>query len=146
MHTMDIQEILRHLPHRYPFLLVDRVLDYKAGEYLEALKNVSHNEPHFTGHFPRRPVMPGVLITEALAQATSILATLSSSKEGDDSFFYLAGIDNARFKRQVEPGDQLHLRVDFIKEKRGIWKFATEAKVEGKLVCSAEITCAERSL
>ncbi len=146
MNSMDINEVLKHLPHRYPFLLIDRVLDYNAGEYLEALKNVSHNEPHFTGHFPRRPVMPGVLITESLAQATSILATLSSSNTSDNSLFYLAGIDNARFKRQVEPGDQLHLRVDFIKEKRGIWKFATKATVEGKLACSAEIICAERDI
>ncbi len=146
MNSMDINEVLKHLPHRYPFLLIDRVLDYKAGEYLLALKNVSHNEPHFTGHFPRRPVMPGVLITEALAQATSILATLSSNRTSDDSLFYLAGIDKARFKRQVEPGDQLQLRVDFIKEKRGIWKFATEARVEDKLACSAEIICAERDI
>lgn len=146
MNSMDINEVLKYLPHRYPFLLVDRVLDYKVGEYLEALKNVSCNEPHFTGHFPQRPVMPGVLITESLAQATSILATLSSSRQSDDSLFYLAGIDNARFKRQVEPGDQLQLRVDFIKEKRGIWKFATRASVEGKLACSAEIICAERDI
>ncbi len=146
MNSMDINEVLKYLPHRYPFLLVDRVLDYKVGEYLEALKNVSYNEPHFTGHFPRRPVMPGVLITESLAQATSILATLSSDNHSDDSLFYLAGIDNARFKRQVEPGDQLHLRIDFIKEKRGIWKFATKASVDGKLACSAEITCAERTI
>ncbi|VAX06581.1 3-hydroxyacyl-[acyl-carrier-protein] dehydratase, FabZ form [hydrothermal vent metagenome] len=146
MNSMDINEVLKYLPHRYPFLLIDRVLDYQVGEYLEALKNVSHNEPHFTGHFPRRPVMPGVLITESLAQATSILATLSSSNTTDDSLFYLAGIDNARFKRQVEPGDQLHLRVDFIKEKRGIWKFATKASVEGQLACSAEIICAERTI
>ncbi len=146
MNSMDINEVLKHLPHRYPFLLIDRVLDYKAGEYLEALKNVSHNEPHFTGHFPLRPVMPGVLITESLAQATSILATISTSRASDDSLFYLAGIDNARFKHQVEPGDQLQLRVDFIKEKRGIWKFATKATVEGKLACSAEIICAERNI
>jgi len=143
---MDINEVLKHLPHRYPFLLIDRVLDYKVGEYLEALKNVSHNEPHFTGHFPKRPVMPGVLITESLAQATSILATLSSDCNSDNSLFYLAGIDNARFKRQVEPGDQLQLRVDFIKERRGIWKFATKASVEGKLACSAEIICAQRDI
>jgi len=143
---MDINEVLKHLPHRYPFLLIDRVLDYKVGEYLEALKNVSHNEPHFTGHFPMRPVMPGVLITEAMAQATSILATLSSNRNSDDTLFYLTGIDKARFKRQVEPGDQLQLRVDFIKEKRGIWKFETQATVDGKLACSAEITCAEREI
>ncbi len=146
MNSMDINEVLKYLPHRYPFLLIDRVLDYQIGEYLEALKNVSHNEPHFTGHFPQRPIMPGVLITESLAQATSILATLSSSNTSDDSIFYLAGIDKARFKRQVEPGDQLQLRVDFIKERRGIWKFATKASVEGQLACSAEIICAERKI
>ena len=146
MNSMDINEVLKYLPHRYPFLLIDRVLDYQAGEYLEALKNVSHNEPQFTGHFPRRPVMPGVLITECLAQATSILATISSNRTSDDTLFYLAGIDKARFKQQVEPGDQLHLRVDFIKQKRGIWKFATQATVEGKLACSAEIICAERTI
>ncbi len=147
MNSMDINEILKYLPHRYPFLLIDRVLDYKAAEYLLALKNVSHNEPHFTGHFPRRPVMPGVLITECMAQATSILAAISTTRSADDdNLFYLAGIDKARFKRQVEPGDQLQLRVDFIKEKRGIWKFAAEATVAGKLVCSAEIMCAERKI
>ena len=147
MNSMDINEILKYLPHRYPFLLIDRVLDYKAGEYLVALKNVSHNEPHFTGHFPRRPVMPGVLITECMAQATSILASISTTRSADDdNLFYLAGIDKARFKRQVEPGDQLQLRVDFIKEKRGIWKFAVEATVAGKLACSAEIMCAERKI
>lgn len=147
MNSMDINEILKYLPHRYPFLLIDRVLDYKAGEYLLALKNVSHNEPHFTGHFPQRPVMPGVLITECMAQATAILAAISTTKSADDNnLFYLAGIDKARFKRQVEPGDQLQLRVDFIKERRGIWKFATEATVAGKLACSAEIMCAEREI
>ncbi len=147
MNSMDINEILKYLPHRYPFLLVDRVLDYKANEYLLALKNVSHNEPHFTGHFPRRPVMPGVLITECLAQATAILATISTRRaDNGNNLFYLAGIDKARFKRQVEPGDQLQLRIDFIKERRGIWKFSTQATVEGQLACSAEIMCAEREI
>lgn len=147
MNSMDINEVLKHLPHRYPFLLIDRVLDYKAGEYLMALKNVSYNEPHFSGHFPQRPVMPGVLITECLAQATAILAAISTKRANDgNSLFYLAGIDRARFKRQVEPGDQLQLRVDFIMEKRGIWKFATRAMVDGQLACSAEIICAEREM
>lgn len=147
VNSMDINEVLKYLPHRYPFLLIDRVLDYKVGEYLLALKNVSHNEPHFTGHFPRRPVMPGVLITESLAQATAILATVSTRRKDDgNSLFYLAGIDKARFKRQVEPGDQLQLRIDFIKERRGIWKFATQATVDGQLACAAEIMCAEREI
>jgi len=144
---MDINEILKYLPHRYPFLLIDRVLDYKAGEYLLALKNVSYNEPHFNGHFPQRPVMPGVLITECMAQATAILAAVSTGRANDgNSLFYLAGIDRARFKRQIEPGDQLQLRIDFIKERRGIWKFATQATVEGQLACTADITCAEREI
>ncbi len=147
MNSMDINGILKYLPHRYPFLLIDRVLDYNASEYLLAIKNVSYNEPHFTGHFPRRPVMPGVLITECLAQATAILAAISTSRTDDgNSLFYLAGIDKARFKRQVEPGDQLQLRIDFIKERRGIWKFATQATVEGQLACTADITCAEREI
>ncbi len=147
MNSMDINEILKYLPHRYPFLLIDRVLDYKAGEYLLALKNVSYNEPHFNGHFPQRPVMPGVLITECMAQATAILAAVSTGRANDgNSLFYLAGIDRARFKRQIEPGDQLQLRIDFIKERRGIWKFATQATVEGQLACTADITCAEREI
>ncbi len=145
MNNLDIYEILKHLPHRYPFLLIDKVVDYEKGKYLIAVKNVSHNEPHFTGHFPHRPVMPGVLILEALAQATGILAFKTLGYVPDEkSLYYFVGIDKARFKQPVKPGDQLELKVEFIKEKRGIWKFDGVALVDGKEVCSAEIMCAER--
>jgi 3-hydroxyacyl-[acyl-carrier-protein] dehydratase len=144
---MDIQEILEHLPHRYPFLLVDRVLECEPGKRLVAIKNVSVNEPMFTGHFPERPIFPGVLIMEALAQATGILAFRSTGKKPDgSSLYYFAGIDNCRFKQPVVPGDQLRLEVEVLKEKRGIWKFKAEATVEGKLVASAELMCAEQSI
>jgi 3-hydroxyacyl-[acyl-carrier-protein] dehydratase len=145
--TMDIHAILKHLPHRYPFLLIDRVTDYKEGEYLTAYKNVTYNENYFTGHFPIRPVMPGVLILEALAQATGILAfktndTLPSEK----SLYYFVGIDKARFKQPVEPGDQLVLEVKLDKKKGPVWKFTAEAKVDGKVVTSAELMCAEKEI
>ena len=144
---MDIQEILEHLPHRYPFLLVDRVLECEPGKRLVALKNVSVNEPMFTGHFPERPIFPGVLIMEALAQATGILAFRTTGKKPDgSSLYYFAGIDNCRFKQPVLPGDQLILEVDVLKEKRGIWKFNAVAKVEGKVVASAELMCAEQAI
>ncbi len=142
---MDIHEILEHLPHRYPFLLVDRVVDYKAGEYLIGVKNVSFNEPFFTGHFPQRPVFPGVLIMEALAQATGLLAFKTQGKKPDgSSLYYFAGIDNCRFKQPVEPGDQLFLEVKLVTTKRNIWKFSAEAKVDGKVVASADLMCAEQ--
>lgn len=142
---MDIYEILDHLPHRFPFLLVDRVLDYKPGEYLVAVKNVSVNEPFFPGHFPQRPVFPGVLIMEALAQATGLLAFKTQGKKPDGtSLYYFAGIDNCRFKRPVQPGDQLILEVKLLATKRSIWKFSAEAKVDGKVVASAELMCAEQ--
>ncbi len=144
--TLDIYDILEHLPHRYPFLLIDRVTECKLGERLVGYKNVTFNEPYFTGHFPDRAVMPGVLILEALAQATGILAFRTSGKVPDkDSLYYLVGIDKARFKRPVIPGDQLVLEVDIIKTKRGVWKFDGVAKVDGNVVCSAELMCAERS-
>lgn len=144
---MNIHEVLEYLPHRYPFLLIDRVLECKPGEYLTAVKNVTVNEPFFPGHFPKRPVFPGVLIMEALAQATGILAfKTTDSKPDDKSLYYFAGIDNARFKRPVEPGDQLHLRVEVVKAKRGIWKFKGEASVEGKVVASADLMCAEQEI
>lgn len=142
---MDIHEILEHLPHRYPFLLVDKVVDYKPGEYLIGVKNVSFNEPFFTGHFPQRPVFPGVLIMEALAQATGLLAFKTQGKKPDgSSLYYFAGIDNCRFKQPVEPGDQLFLEVKLVTTKRNIWKFSAEAKVDGKIVASAELMCAEQ--
>ena len=133
MNTMDIQEILEHLPHRYPFLLVDRVLECEPGKRLKALKNVSVNEPMFTGHFPERPIFPGVLIMEALAQATGILAFKTTNTKPDGtSLYYFAGIDNCRFKQPVVPGDQMILEVEVVKQKRGIWKFKAEALVDGQ--------------
>jgi len=144
---MDIYEVLEHLPHRYPFLLVDRVLDFEPGKSLVAIKNVSVNEPFFPGHFPSRPIFPGVLIMEALAQATGILAFKSTdSKPSGKSLYYFAGIDNARFKQPVQPGDQLRLEVEVIKAKRGIWKFKGEAKVDDKVVASADLMCAEQEM
>lgn len=144
---MDIQEILEHLPHRYPFLLVDRVLECEPGKRLKALKNVSVNEPMFTGHFPERPIFPGVLIMEALAQATGILAfKTTNSKPDGTSLYYFAAIDNCRFKQPVVPGDQMILEVEIIKQKRGIWKFKAEALVDGKVVASADLMCAEQEI
>ena len=145
--TMDIHAILKYLPHRYPFLLIDRVLDYKEGEYLTAYKNISYNENYFTGHFPIRPVMPGVLILEAMAQATGILAfKTNNSMPTDKSLYYFVGIDKARFKQVVEPGDQLVLEVKLDKKKGPMWKFSAEAKVEGKVVASAQLMCAEKDI
>ncbi|MGD8594723.1 MAG: 3-hydroxyacyl-ACP dehydratase FabZ [Gammaproteobacteria bacterium] len=145
--TLEITEILKRLPHRYPFLLVDRVLDYKLGEYLVGLKNVTINEPFFAGHFPGHPIMPGVLILEALAQATGILAFMTANAYPEDgTLYYLVGIDEARFKQPVVPGDQLRLSVRIIKSKRGIYKFNGEASVNGNVVASAELMCAERSV
>lgn len=144
--TMDIKEIINCLPHRYPFLLIDRVLDYTPGESLHAIKNVTINEPFFQGHFPVQPVMPGVLILEAMAQATGILAYKSMEAAAEDSLYYFAGIDKARFKRVVEPGDQLHFEVKMVKERRGIGVFTGVVKVDGELVCSAEIMCARREI
>ena len=147
MEKLDIHEILNHLPHRYPFLLIDRVTECVPGEYLIGYKNVTYNEPYFTGHFPQRPVMPGVLILEALAQATGILAFRTVGKIPDEnSLYYFVGVDNARFKQPVNPGDQLVLKVKYIKQKRGIWKFDGEALVDGNVVCSAELMCAEREM
>lgn len=144
---MDISEVMRHLPHRYPFLLIDRVIECNPGDSLIALKNVSVNEPFFEGHFPARPVMPGVLILEALAQATGVLAFVTSgARPADGSVYYLVGVDNARFKHPVEPGDQLILSVQTTRKMRGIWKFNAEAKVGDKLVASAELMCAERDI
>jgi len=142
---MDIYEILEYLPHRDPFLLVDEVVDYNAGEYIIAIKNVSVNEPFFPGHFPQRPVFPGVLIMEALAQATGLLAFKTQGKTPDgSSLYYFAAIDNCRFKQPVQPGDQLFLEVKLLTTKRNIWKFSAEAKVDGKVVASAELMCAEQ--
>ena len=137
---LDIAAVLRQLPHRYPFLLVDRVLELVPGKTIKALKNVTINEPFFPGHFPHRPVMPGVLILEALAQAAGILAFQTAGVIPDEATrFFFVGIDNARFRRPVEPGDQLILGAEFQRAMRGIWKFATLAEVDGREVCSAEM-------
>ncbi|HHS83888.1 MAG TPA: 3-hydroxyacyl-ACP dehydratase FabZ [Gammaproteobacteria bacterium] len=144
---MDIYQILEHLPHRYPFLLVDKVLEIESGKYLKAIKNVSYNEPYFNGHFPHRAVMPGVLILEALAQATGILAFVTTeTKPTEESLYYFVGTDNIRFKQPVIPGDQLVLEVELIKKLRGVWKFKGQASVDGKVVASGEILCAERNV
>ncbi|MFW2372801.1 MAG: 3-hydroxyacyl-ACP dehydratase FabZ [Gammaproteobacteria bacterium] len=140
---MNINEIANTLPHRYPFQLVDKVLDYEVGKWLTAIKNVTINEPFFEGHFPGYPVMPGVLIMEALAQATGLLGFRTMDEDPSDNMLYLfVGIDKARFKRQVVPGDTLTLNVKLLKRSRNIWKFDCEAKVGDELAASAEIMCA----
>lgn len=137
---MDIHEVLKYLPQRYPFLMIDRVIEIKEGESLVAIKNVTINEAFFPGHFPNRPVMPGVLIIEALAQAAGVLAYKSTNTTYKDGILYLfAGIDNARFRRVVEPGDQLRLEVKVLRAKKEIWKLETAAYVDGELACSAEL-------
>lgn len=142
--VIEVTEIMGMLPHRYPFLLVDRVTDYEEGKWLRAVKNISVNEPCFTGHFPDRPVFPGVLILEAMAQATGILAVASYGKLKENELYYFAAVDNARFKRPVVPGDQLVLEVEFLTEKRGITKFTGKAYVDGKLACEADLMCARK--
>ncbi len=143
--AMEIGEVLEHLPHRYPFLLVDRVKTVELGKRIVALKNVTINEPFFQGHFPGRPIMPGVLILEAMAQAAGILVFRTQGNKPDqDSVYYLAGIDKARFKRPVVPGDQLELEVSIQRSLRGVWKFECKARVEGAIVCEAEMLCSVR--
>jgi 3-hydroxyacyl-[acyl-carrier-protein] dehydratase len=145
--SLDIHEILDHLPHRYPFLLVDRVVSLTPGQSIHAYKNVSYNEPFFTGHFPHHPVMPGVLIMEALAQAAGILSFKTMGEmPSDDSVFYFVGIDNCRFKKPVMPGDQLNLHITIERNMRGIWKYKAEAKVDGAVVAEANLMCAKRDL
>jgi 3-hydroxyacyl-[acyl-carrier-protein] dehydratase len=147
MTMMNIQEVMRHLPHRYPFLLVDRVLECEAGKNIVALKNVTMNEPHFPGHFPHYPVMPGVLILEALAQTAAILSYVTEKKIPDEnSVVYFAGIDGARFKKPVVPGDQLILKVEILRNMRGIWKYATRAEVDGEVAAEAEMMAALRDM
>jgi len=142
---LDIHAIMKQLPHRYPFLLVDRVLECKPGATLIAIKNVSINEPFFPGHFPHRPVMPGVLILEALAQATGLLAFATIGRSPDhNTLYYFVGIDKARFKKPVEPGDQLLLKVEYLWDKRGVWKFKAQAEVDDQIVTDAELMCAAR--
>jgi 3-hydroxyacyl-[acyl-carrier-protein] dehydratase len=143
---MDIHRVLAHLPQRFPILMIDRVLECEPGKRILALKNVSANEPYFPGHFPQRPVMPGVLILEAMAQAAAILVFRTLDvKPDENSIYYYAGIDNARFKRPVEPGDQLMLEVSILGSKRGIWKFGCRARVGDALVAEADILCTVRS-
>jgi 3-hydroxyacyl-[acyl-carrier-protein] dehydratase len=145
--SMDIHQILEYLPHRYPILLVDRVLDVVPGERIAALKNVSMNEPFFPGHYPHHPVMPGVLIVEAMAQTAAILSFKTMGGKPDDkSVYYFVGIDGARFKRPVSPGDQLIMEVSITANKRGMWKFAGQAKVDGQVACEAELICTVRKL
>jgi 3-hydroxyacyl-[acyl-carrier-protein] dehydratase len=144
---MDIHEILKQLPHRYPFLMVDRVIELEKGKRIRALKNVTINEPFFGGHFPRRPVMPGVLMLEAMAQAAALLAFDSVDKGLDDNtVYYFAGIDGARFKRPVEPGDQLVMDVTLDRMKAGIFKFTGVTRVDGDVVCEAELMCTMRTI
>ena len=138
--SINIQEILRILPHRYPLLLVDKVLDYEINKSLKSIKNVTFNEPFFEGHFPGNPIMPGVIILEALAQSGGILAHLSiQPREGYEVFHLFAGIDNARFKQVVRPGDVLQMEIDVLGTKQGVWKVHAKALVDGKLACSADL-------
>ena len=144
---MDIHQILKQLPHRYPILLVDRVLEIDKGKRIKALKNVSINEPYFSGHFPHRPVMPGVLMLEALAQAAALLAfDMLGTTPDDKTVYYFAGIDGARFKRPVEPGDQLILEVTLDRMKAGIFKFKACAKVGEDIAAEAELMCTMRTI
>ncbi len=143
---MNIQDVKNYLPHRYPFLLIDRVLEIEIGKSIVAIKNVTYNEPQFTGHFPSQPIMPGVMIVEALAQATGILAFKSEvGKPIDGQIYMLVGIDKVRFKRMVEPGDQLRLEVEVMVVKRGIWKFKCKASVDGQIVTTAELMCTQKA-
>lgn len=142
MNSMDIHEILEHLPHRYPFVLVDRVLSMELGKEIVAIKNVSVNEPYFPGHFPYHPVMPGVLIVEAMAQAAALLSFKTmGTKPTNDSVYYFAGIDGARFKKPVSPGDQIILHVKIDRILKGIWKYTAVAKVSDEIVAEANMMC-----
>jgi len=144
---MEIKEILEHLPHRYPFLLVDRVVECVPGERIHAYKNVTINEPFFVGHFPHHPVMPGVLIMEALAQAAGILSFKTMGVKPDtNSVFYFVGIDGARFKKPVSAGDRVDLHVEIVRQMRGIWKYRAVAKVDGQVAAEAELMCAQRDV
>jgi 3-hydroxyacyl-[acyl-carrier-protein] dehydratase len=146
MKSLDINQIKQYLPHRYPLLLVDRVLDWESGKSITAIKNVTINEEFFNGHFPHKPVMPGVLMIEALAQTAALLSFLTMGVKPDDSsVVYFVGIDAARFKRPVEPGDQLKMTVDIMRNARGIWKYKATGTVDGQLVVEADLMCTMRS-
>ncbi len=147
METMDIHEVMKYLPHRYPFLLVDKVLECNAGENLKAIKNVTFNEPFFQGHFPDHPVFPGVLILEAMAQSLAILAfATSGGYPADDMLYLFVGIDKARFKRKVQPGDQLVIDIELIRLKKKFGKFRCVATVDGEIACEAELMGVEREM
>ncbi len=144
--TLDIHQIKQYLPHRYPMLLVDRVLSWESGKSITAIKNVTINEEFFNGHFPHKPVMPGVLMIEAMAQTAALLSFLTMGQKPDDnSVVYFVGIDSARFKRPVEPGDQLRMDVEILRNARGIWKYKAAASVDGQLAVEAELMCTMRS-
>jgi len=140
--VLDIDAIMERLPHRFPFLMVDRVLSVEPGKSIVAIKNVTVNEAHFVGHFPGHPVMPGVLVLEALAQAAGVLA-FESAEDKSLWVLYLVGIDNARFKQIVRPGDQVVLKVDLVQHRRNLWRYQARAEVDGKLVAEAEFLLAD---
>jgi 3-hydroxyacyl-[acyl-carrier-protein] dehydratase len=145
MNAIDIKEIFEHLPHRYPFLLVDRVLDYELGKFIVGLKNVTYNEPFFPGHFPHHPVMPGVVIIEAMAQVAAILAfKTANQRPSDGNVVYFAGIDECRFKRPITPGDQIIIRAELLRHMRGVWKFSAKAHVGEDLAAEAVLMCTMR--
>jgi 3-hydroxyacyl-[acyl-carrier-protein] dehydratase len=147
MNSLDINQIKQYLPHRYPLLLVDRVLNWESGKSIDAIKNVTINEEFFNGHFPNKPVMPGVMTIEALAQTSALLAFLTMGQKPDENaVVYFLGIDKARFKRPVEPGDQLRMHVDILRHSRGIWKFQARATVDDQLAVEAELMCTMRSV
>jgi 3-hydroxyacyl-[acyl-carrier-protein] dehydratase len=147
MNSLDINQIKQYLPHRYPLLLVDRVLNWESGKTIDAIKNVTINEEFFNGHFPNKPVMPGVMTIEALAQTSALLAFLTMGQKPDENaVVYFLGIDKARFKRPVEPGDQLRMHVDILRHSRGIWKFQARATVDDQLAVEAELMCTMRSV
>ncbi len=147
MSSMNIHEILKYLPHRYPLLLVDRVISYEAGKDIVALKNVSINEPFFSGHFPHQPVMPGVLIVEALAQAAAILTLRTENTTNkEDTVYYFVGIDGVRFKKPVMAGDQLILKVAIQRQIKGLWKYSARAEVDNQLVTEAQLMCTSRNV
>lgn len=142
----DVEKIMRLLPHRYPFLLVDRVVDFELGKNLKAIKNITFNEPQFMGHFPNHPVMPGVLIIEAMAQASGILSQLAvEDAENNDSIFYLVKVDKAKFTKTVVPGDQLIMDVEIARKMRNMVQYKCQASVDGKVVAKAELLCAEKA-
>ena len=146
MNSLDINQIKEYLPHRYPMLLVDRVLSWESGKTITAIKNVTANEEFFNGHFPHKPVMPGVLMIEALAQTAALLSFLTMGQKPDESsVVYFIGIDGARFKRPVEPGDQIKMEVEIVRHARGIWKYKARATVDGQTAVEAELMCTMRS-